>query len=136
MGTDQRLVILGFAAVLLIGLAAWILVRVRVSPEEKEKRRRLVICRIGRMADGMLTDYEGDTLYYSYSVMGVEYAAAQDASALTEFLPDDRDSLVGPVTLKYSTRNPANSIIICEGWSGLRQRSDPRILAAGGTQAT
>lgn len=135
MGTDQRLVILGFAAVLLIGLAAWILFRVRVSPEEKEKRRRLMICRIGRMTDGMLTDYDGDTLYYSYSVMGVEYAAAQDAGTLAEFLPDDRNSVVGPVTLKYSTRNPANSIIICEGWSGLRQRREPPILATGGTQA-
>ena len=42
--------------------------------------------------------------------------------------------LVGPVTLKYSTRNPANSIIICEEWSGLRQRREPRILATGGKQ--
>ena len=26
----------------------------------------------------------------------------------------------GPATVKYSPRNPANSIVICEEWSGLR----------------
>jgi hypothetical protein len=28
--------------------------------------------------------------------------------------------LIGPASLKYAPRNPANSILICERWSGLR----------------
>jgi hypothetical protein len=35
-------------------------------------------------------------------------------------LPDDTERLGGMVTIKYSGQNPANSILICEEWSGLR----------------
>ena len=35
-------------------------------------------------------------------------------------LPEDPDRLIGPVYMKYTPRNPANSIIVCEQWSGLR----------------
>jgi len=35
-------------------------------------------------------------------------------------LPADRMSMVGPASVKYDPRNPANSIVLCEQWSGLR----------------
>jgi len=72
------------------------------------------------MSDGMLTDVDGDTLYFTYTVRGVDYAASQDVGALRDHVPEDRDVLIGPVTLKYSPRNPPNSILVCKEWSGLR----------------
>ena len=38
----------------------------------------------------------------------------------TKQLPAEPDRLIGVVSLKYSPKNPANSILICEEWSGLR----------------
>jgi hypothetical protein len=29
-------------------------------------------------------------------------------------------STIGPVSVKYDARNPANSIVLAENWSGLR----------------
>jgi len=31
--------------------------------------------------------------------------------------------IVGSATVKYQTRNPYNSIVVCEGWSGLGKRT-------------
>lgn len=123
MSPDQQLILLGLLAVALAGLAVWIMLRVRVTPAEREHRRRLLVNRIGRMSDGMLTDAHEDTLYFSYSVRGVDYIASQDVGALRDHVPENRDALIGPVTLKYSPRNPANSILVCEEWSGLRTRN-------------
>ena len=118
----MRIVLLGVFAALLVALAGWIITRVRTTPAERERRRRLFVNRVGRLADGMLTDISGNTLYYSYNIMGVEYAAAQEVADLEDSLPGDRHLLIGPVTLKYLPRNPANSILLCEEWSGLRIR--------------
>ncbi len=122
MSPNMRIVLLGVFAALLVALAGWIITRVRTTPAERERRRRLLVNRVGRLADGMLTDVSGDTLYYSYNIMGVEYAAAQEVADLGGSLPGDRHLLIGPVTLKYLPRNPANSILLCEEWSGLRVR--------------
>jgi len=81
-----------------------------------------MINRIGRMSDAMLTDAHGDTLYYLYTVNGVDYNASQDVSALRDRVPAEPSLLIGNVTLKYAPRNPANSIVLCEDWSGLRAR--------------
>ena len=36
-------------------------------------------------------------------------------------IPADSHRLIGrPASLKYSVQNPANSILLCEEWSGLR----------------
>ncbi len=59
---------------------------------------------------------------YSYSVAGVTYEASQDLSALQQLLPPDVMTIVGPVSVKFDPRNPANSIVLCEEWSGLRNR--------------
>ena len=116
----ERLVLLALAAMALMALAAWILYRVRRTPAERERRRCDLVNRAGRMADGMVTDVGDGIVFYTYSVMGVEYTTSQDVSALEGLLPDNRNSLIGPATLKYLPRNPANSILMCEDWSGLR----------------
>lgn len=88
---------------------------------DKEMRRRLNVNAHGRLADATITEVQDDTLYYSYSVGGVSYTASQDVSQLRERMPPDPNRLIGrPASLKYAPRNPANSIIVCEDWSGLR----------------
>jgi len=54
-------------------------------------------------------------------VAGLTYTASQDISQLREMIPADSHRLIGrPASLKYSSQNPANSILLCEAWSGLR----------------
>ncbi len=107
----------------LIAAAAWILFHRRPDPEKHERRRRLKINERGRLGEGLVTDVSAGIIYYSYAVGGVEYCASQDVTQLSELLPPDTDRLIGAVKLKYSIRNPANSILICESWSGLRVSS-------------
>jgi len=105
----------------LIGAAIIIFVRSR-QPKDKEKRRRFEVNQHGRLGDATITEIDGGTIFYEYSVRGVGYTASQDISQLREFIPaTDLHRLIGPVTLKYSPTNPANSIILCEEWSGLRE---------------
>jgi hypothetical protein len=112
------LILAGVLAVLLalIGYRAWKLSR--ISPEERERRRRLALVAAGKMGDAMLVELRGEMLFYSYFVRGVEYTACQDIAALKAVLPDL--AAVGPVSVKYDPHNPANSIILAEEWSGLR----------------
>ena len=117
----QVVVLLG-AAVLLAAIGIYILFRIRRNPKDKEKRRRLAVNLNGRLGDATITDVHGETVFYSYTVRGVVYTASQDISQLREHIPVDPDRLIGPVLFKYAPRNPANSIILCEEWSGLRIR--------------
>lgn len=84
--------------------------------------RRLAVHREGKLGDGEILDVEGFSIVYSYSVAGVVYTTSQDATNLEAKLPPDRMSIVGPVSVKFNPRNPANSIVLCEEWSGLRNR--------------
>ena len=123
MTPAAQLAALAGLAIALIALAVWIALRVAHSPEKRERRRRLHVNRIGRLGDALVTEATEQTLYYSYSVSGVEYNASQDIGALRDQLPAEMGRLVGVANLKYSPRNPANSILLCEHWSGLRQKA-------------
>lgn len=94
--------------------------RKRVSPEERERQRRSVLVALGKMGDATVVEIHGELLLYSYAVRGVVYTASQDLSALQAHLPPHLTAIVGPVLVKYDARNPANSIILAEEWSGLR----------------
>lgn len=93
------------------------------NPEKRERKRRLELHRHGRLGDALVTEASDTMLYYSYSVGGVQYEASQDVSGLRDQLPPEPERLIGPASLKYSSRNPGNSILICEEWSGLRAPS-------------
>jgi hypothetical protein len=99
------------------------LARRRLTPEEFEKLRRLRVSRLGRTIEGVIVEADSQTLFYTYDVHGVQYAATQDISALLELLGGDPTRLVGSISVKYLRDNPANSIIVCEDWSGLPARS-------------
>lgn len=103
-------------------LAIWIGVRAtRRNPEKRERRRRMYVNRHGRLCEALITEIEGALVYYSYSVQGVQYSASQDIAALRDKLPENLGRLVGSASLKYSVKNPANSILVCEEWSGLKK---------------
>ena len=123
MSSPAWLVPLAIGAVLLLGVLGVIVYRARTAPAERERRRRLKINVLGRIGDGMLTDAQGDLVYYSYSVSGVPYSTAQDIGTLRALVPVDASLIIGPVSLKYLPRDPGNSILVCETWSGLRIRT-------------
>jgi hypothetical protein len=115
-------------ALVILSAAIWWVVRNylrgRPTPEEVERQRRGTLYREGKMGDGEIVDVEtaSASIAYSYSVAGVTYTASQDLRALQSLLPPDVMMVVGPVSVKFDPRNPANSIVLCEEWSGLRNR--------------
>lgn len=78
-----------------------------------------MIYQTGQLVDAEIVDVEGIIAVYSYAVAGVNYTVSQDLAVFEAQLPEDRMTLVGPALAKYIPRNPANSILICEQWSGL-----------------
>ena len=118
------------AAFLGLCVWGWVLWRRYNSPREKERRRRSLVHAQGRLTDGTVTDLdiraEGELqglIHYTYSIGGVEYSAAQDVSDLLDSIEQDPSRIIGGVNVKYHARNPFNSIVVCEGWSGLRRQT-------------
>ncbi len=107
------------AGAALLALAGWIVYRRRLTPQEKERRRRMALNRWRRTVEGLALDAGADLIHYQYELHGVAYSASQDISTLRHLLPEDPARLAGPVHVKYDPRNPANSIVLCEEWSGL-----------------
>jgi hypothetical protein len=114
--------------VILISLAGiiWLRLRKRPTPREIERQRRLAIHQEGKIGNGQIVDVvtesDATSIVYSYSVAGVIYTASQDVTDLQDKLPADRMSMVGAVSVKFVPRNPANSMVLCEEWTGLRNR--------------
>ena len=121
LSANELAAICGSAAVLAVaaalGVRAW--KRSRITPAERERRRRTEINARGKLGDATLVEVRDQHLFYSYDVRGVEYTASQDISALAGQLPTDEAAVNKVVYIKYDPRNPANSIVLCEGWSGL-----------------
>jgi hypothetical protein len=112
----------GVAVVAAASVTVIIMLRRRKSPQERERLRRLAVNRYGRMGDAMITEASDGIVYYSYSIRGVEYTASQDISMLRDRIDVDLETLIGPVGLKFMSRNPFNSIVLCEEWSGIRNQ--------------
>jgi len=112
---------IGAVSLSLLAAGAYVVVRIRRQPKDKEKRRRLAVNLHGRLGDATITDANENALFYEYSVRGVTYTASQDISQLREHIATNPERLIGlPASLKYAPQNPANSILLCEEWSGLR----------------
>ena len=109
--------------VVAFGAGAWVLVgaiRARRTPEEIERRRRIKLHVVGRMGEATVEQADAETLRYCYEIAGVYYSTSQDIGALAEHLPAPPHLLIGNALIKYHPQNPANSILICEHWSGLQ----------------
>jgi hypothetical protein len=121
MSAGVQIAVIGGLAIALGVLAFYIAKRLRGTPEKREQLRRLSVNRQGRLGEALITEATDEILYYSYSIRGVHYTASQDIRTLRDKLPAEPDRLIGFVTLKYSPKNPANSILVCEEWSGIRK---------------
>jgi len=114
-------VVISAVSLLVAAVAVYVVLRIRRKPKDKEQRRRLEVNSNGRLGDATILEITGDAIFYEYSVRGITYTASQDISKLRELIPGDPQRLIGrPASLKYSSQNPANSILLCEEWSGLR----------------
>ena len=117
-------------AAALAGIATYAFARMRrKTPEQREMERRLRIAQNGRITDGTVIDVseldrngsgELQLLIYQYDVAGVSYEASQDITHLRPFVDIHTCRIGVPASIKYDPQNPGNSIVVAEGWSGLR----------------
>ncbi|ADV80983.1 DUF3592 domain-containing protein [Terriglobus saanensis] len=113
-------VVAGVAVLLLCG-SLYLHFRKKPSPEEIERRRCLRLVQVGRLVDGTIVEtgeHPEGVVMFTYRVAGVQYTCAQDLSTVPNTAGNFRVDL--PVQVRYDPRNPFNSIVAAETWSGLR----------------
>jgi hypothetical protein len=118
-----------FIALSLLAISAtffyyWI--KRRPDAVELERRRRMMINSIGKMGDGAILEFHKAFISYTYHVRGISYQASQDISGLERYLPAEQMGTIDAISVKYDGRNPANSIVLCEKWSGLPNSSNTK----------
>ena len=100
------------------------------KPDDIERERRGWLNQVGRITDGTVIDVQEITpnghraatmLIYQYDVAGVSYEASQDVTYLRQWINLHSCRLGLPTSVKYDPHNPGNSMVISEGWTGLRQ---------------
>jgi hypothetical protein len=114
-----------------VAAASYALLRRKPKPaNEVELERRTWLNTVGRITDGTVIDVQEITtaadrpatmLIYQYDVAGVSYEASQDVTYLRQWINLHSCRLGLPTSVKYDSRNPGNSMVIAEGWMGLRQ---------------
>jgi hypothetical protein len=111
-------------------VAAWLVFRRRPTPEELEKTRRAFLVESGRIVDGMLLDsYQVPAedgrplsmLLFNYRIGGVDYECSQDVTLLSAAFNASEVRAGFPCSVRYQPGNPQNSIVVAEGWTGLRE---------------
>jgi len=132
----------GVAAVAaMAGVAAWMALRKRPSPDEVEQARRHLLVQSGRLVDGMLLDTlsvnaeDGRALtmlLFGYRIGGVDYECSQDITLLSS-VDVARIRPGFPCSVRYQPGNPQNSIVVAESWSGLREGL-PQLKAVGASE--
>lgn len=120
----------GLAVMAVLGTAAtWLVLHNRRTPEELERARRLFLVQSGRLVDGMMFDVcdveakDGrllTMLLFSYRIAGVDYECSQDITGMGGVVETAQVRAGFPCTVRYQPGNPQNSIVVAEGWTGLR----------------
>jgi hypothetical protein len=137
---------MGGAAAAALGMIAYAFFRPAEEPEQQERKRRLHLNQIGRIAEGQVVELvehppvpkeTRKTLFgsgshtlgnlaprhlvsYSYSISGVTYQTAQDITGLEGQIRFGRLVAGQSASVKYDPSNPTDSIIVADDWSGLR----------------
>src|SRR5689334_24539972 len=137
---------MGGAAVAAIGMIAYAFFRPAENPEDIERKRRLHLNQIGRIAEGQVVELVAHApepreknkglfasrpapladlsprhlVSYSYAISGVTYHTAQDITGLESQVRLDRLVPGQPASVKYDPSNPVDSILVADDWSGLR----------------
>jgi len=144
---DWKLMLaLGGGSLMAIFLIVYAFVRPKVDAEEAERKRRLHLNHIGRIAEGQVVDLSEHPaepaeqrrglfgarertlpdlkprhlVSYSYSISGVTYHTAQDITGLESQVRFDRLVAGQQASVKYDPANPSDSILVADDWSGLR----------------
>ncbi|MGB9431128.1 MAG: DUF3592 domain-containing protein [Candidatus Acidiferrum sp.] len=143
---DWKLVLaLGGGSILAIVLIVYAFMRPNVDPQEAERKRRLHLNLIGRIAEGQVVELNEQPaeppeerrsllttkrplpdmrprymVSYSYSISGVTYHTAQDITGLESQVRFDRLMAGQQASVKYDPSNPSDSILVADDWSGLR----------------
>lgn len=127
-----------FAAVgvCLGGLAAYALLRRKPSPDEEERKRRDALVQQGRILDATVIDISDlnpeesgrphgmQLILYKYEAAGVVYECSQDVTMLRHIVNIYDCRLGFPASVRVDPHNPGNSLIVAEGWSGLRDTAN------------
>ena len=112
------------------GAAAWMILRKRPTADEVERRRRDFLVQSGRIVDGMLLDvYDVESegarsltmLLFNYRIAGVDYECSQDITTMLDDFDVSQVRAGFPCSVRYQPGNPQNSIVVAEGWTGLRK---------------
>ena len=144
---DWKLIlVVGCAAIAAVVMIAYAFFRPAENPEEAERRRRLHLNQIGRIAEGQVVElvehrpesapagkkiFGGRTreaantgprhfVSYSYNISGVVYHTAQDVTGLQSQVHFEKLVAGQPASVKYDPANPSDSILVADDWSGLR----------------
>jgi hypothetical protein len=117
--------------IIAVALASYALLRRKPrNANDVELERRTWLNTVGRITDGTVIDVQeiaidanrpATMLIYQYDVAGVSYEASQDVTYLRQWINLHSCRLGLPTSVKYDSRNPGNSMVIAEGWMGLRQ---------------
>lgn len=142
---SQRMIaVLGLGVAAALSVSWYRMRRDKPSEEDLERERRDYLATTGRLVDGSITetrwaneaeDPTPNTLIYRYRIAGVTYECAQDVSPLSAYVRNLRIDL--PIQVRFDPRNPGDSIVVAESWSGLRidpkhpPLSPARLAAAG-----
>jgi hypothetical protein len=142
----KMVLVMAGAAVAAVAMIAYAFFRPAEDPEATERRRRLHLNQIGRIAEGQIVELsehppappaprkrlfgEGvrpmphtrarHLVSYSYAISGVTYHTAQDITGLEGQVRFERLVAGQPASIKYDPANPTDSILVADDWSGLR----------------
>lgn len=140
------MLLVGGGAVAAFAMIAYAFLRPAENPEEMERRRRLHLNQIGRIAEGQvveLVEHQPEPrvthkgifrsrprplpdsevrhfVSYSYAISGVTYHTAQDVTGLQSQVRFEKLVAGQPASVKYDPSNPSDSILVADDWSGLR----------------
>jgi len=118
------------------GVVAWAATWKRPTEEELERERREQLVKMGRIIDGTILDISDvdahesgrpggmQLILYKYEIAGVVYECSQDVTHLKDYVNIYECRLSFPCSVRYNPHRPANSIIVAENWSGLRDTAN------------